>query len=160
MAGGGKNGKAKGKRTSSSAQQGPVRHRRIHRLLRKGKHTERVGSGVLVYLAAVLEDCSNALLQQKTRIIPVTYSWLLSSCSLSLTSIVSTWQVVEKVAKPMERGHLRPHNRGQFAIGRIHRLLRKQLHRTVGSGALVYLAARLEGRATARKQDEDHPRHL
>ncbi|XP_064472439.1 histone H2A-like [Ornithodoros turicata] len=90
MAGGGKSGKTKGKRKSSSAQHGWWKKwqgqgkedifvrttgvqfaiGRIHRLLRKGNYTERVGYRALVYLAAVLEVPRNAARNSKTRIIP------------------------------------------------------------------------------------------
>jgi len=79
MSGRGKGGKVKGKVKSRSSRAGlqfPVG--RIHRLLRKGNYSERVGAGALVYLAAVmeylaaevLELAGNAARDEKTRIIP------------------------------------------------------------------------------------------
>ena len=79
MSGHGKGGKVKGKAKSRSSRAGlqfPVG--RIHRLLRKGNYSERVGTGAPVYLAAVmeylaaevLELAGNAARDKKTRIIP------------------------------------------------------------------------------------------
>ena len=59
MSGKGKGAKAKAKAKSRSVRAGlqfPVG--RIHRMLRKGNHAERVGAGAPVYLAAVLEYLS------------------------------------------------------------------------------------------------------
>lgn len=80
MSGRGK-GKAKGtkakSRSSRAGLQFPVG--RIHRLLRKGNYSERVGAGAPVYLAAVLEYLSAEILElagnaardnKKSRIIP------------------------------------------------------------------------------------------
>ncbi len=61
---GGKGGKAKGKaktRSSRAGLQFPVG--RIHRLLRKGHYSERVGSGAPVYLAAVMEYLAAEVLE-------------------------------------------------------------------------------------------------
>ncbi|KAL9692120.1 hypothetical protein quinque_015901 [Culex quinquefasciatus] len=80
MSGRGKGGKVKGKAKSRSNRAGlqfPVG--RIHRLLRKGNYTERVGAGAPVYLAAVMEYLAAEVLElagnaardnKKTRIIP------------------------------------------------------------------------------------------
>ena len=81
MAGRGKQGgktRAKAKtRSSRAGLQFPVG--RVHRLLRKGNYTERVGAGAPVYLAAVLEYLTAEILElagnaardnKKTRIIP------------------------------------------------------------------------------------------
>merc|ERR1711996_128667 len=77
---GGKGGKTKNKAKSRSSRAGlqfPVG--RIHRLLRKGSYAERVGAGVPVYLAAVIEYLAAEVLElagnaardnKKTRIIP------------------------------------------------------------------------------------------
>ena len=78
MSGRGKGGKVKGKAKSRSSRAGlqfPVG--RIHRLVRKGNYSERVGAGAPVYLAAVmeylaaevLELAGNAARDKKTRII-------------------------------------------------------------------------------------------
>ena len=78
MSGRGKGGKVKGKAKSRSSRadlQFPVG--RIHRLLRKGNYSERVGAGAPVYLAAVmeyqaaevLELAGDAARDKKTRII-------------------------------------------------------------------------------------------
>ena len=53
MSGRGNGGKAKGKAKSRVGLQFPVG--RVHRFLRKGNFTERVGAGAPVYLAAILE---------------------------------------------------------------------------------------------------------
>jgi len=80
MSGRGKGGKVKGKAKSRSSRAGlqfPVG--RIHRLLRKGNYSERVGAGAPVYLAAVMEYLAAEVLElagnaardnKKTRIIP------------------------------------------------------------------------------------------
>jgi len=81
MSGRGKSGKsAKVKSKSRSSRAGlqfPVG--RLHRLLKKGHYSERVGSGAPVYLAAVLEYLSAEILElagnaardnKKTRIVP------------------------------------------------------------------------------------------
>merc|ERR1711931_362246 len=68
----GKGGKVKGNKKSRSSRAGlqfPVG--RVHRLLRKGNHAERVGAGAPVYLAEVLELAGNAARDnKKSRIIP------------------------------------------------------------------------------------------
>ncbi|KAL2735181.1 histone H2A [Vespula squamosa] len=76
----GKSGKIKGNAKSQSNKAGlhfPVGC--IHRLLRKGNYTERVGAGAPVYLAAVMEYLAAEVLElagnaardnKKTRIIP------------------------------------------------------------------------------------------
>ncbi|KAL1436786.1 hypothetical protein MTO96_049328 [Rhipicephalus appendiculatus] len=64
MSGRGKGGKAKAKGKSRSSRAGlqfPVG--RIHRLLRKGNYSERVGAGAPVYLAAVLEYLAAEVLE-------------------------------------------------------------------------------------------------
>ncbi|KAM9665057.1 histone H2A type 1-H-like [Dama dama] len=81
MSGRGKQGgKARAKAKSRSSRAGlqfPVG--RVHRLLRKGNYSERVGAGAPVHLAAVLEYLTAEILQlvgnvardnKKTRIIP------------------------------------------------------------------------------------------
>ena len=80
MSGRGKVVKQKSKPKSRSSRAGlqfPVS--RIHRLLRKGNYSERVGAGAPVYLAAVLEYLSAEVLElagnaardnKKRRIIP------------------------------------------------------------------------------------------
>ena len=80
MSGRGKGGKAKAKAKSRSSRAGlqfPVG--RVHRFLRKGHNTDRIGSGSPVYLAAVLEYLSAEILElagnaardnKKHRIIP------------------------------------------------------------------------------------------
>merc|ERR1711955_133969 len=80
MSGRGKGGKVKGKAKSRSSRAGlqfPVG--RIHRLLRKGNHAQRVGAGAPVYMAAVMEYLAAEILElagnaardnKKTRIIP------------------------------------------------------------------------------------------
>ena len=80
MSGRGKGGKSKAKPKSRSSRAGlqfPVG--RVHRLLRNGHYSERVGAGAPVYLAAVLEYLSAEVLElagnaardnKKTRIIP------------------------------------------------------------------------------------------
>ncbi|MCP4545805.1 MAG: hypothetical protein GY835_04985 [bacterium] len=64
MSGRGKGGKAKGKaktRSSRAGLQFPVG--RIHRLLRKGNYSQRVGAGAPVYLAAVMEYLAAEVLE-------------------------------------------------------------------------------------------------
>lgn len=80
MSGRGKGGKAKAKSKTRSARAGlqfPVG--RIHRFLRKGHYSDRIGSGAPVYMAAVLEYLTAEILElagnasrdnKKTRIIP------------------------------------------------------------------------------------------
>ncbi len=64
MSGRGKGGKAKGKaktRSSRAGLQFPVG--RIHRLLRKGNYSQRVGAGAPVYLAAIMEYLAAEILE-------------------------------------------------------------------------------------------------
>ncbi len=80
MSGRGKGGKAKKQAKSRSNRAGilfPVG--RIHRLLRKGNYSERLGAGAPVYLAAVLEYLTAEVLElagnaardnKKARIVP------------------------------------------------------------------------------------------
>merc|ERR1712077_66525 len=80
MSGRGKGGKSKSKAKSRSSRAGlqfPVG--RVHRLLRKGNYSERVGNGAPVYLSAVMEYLAAEVLElagnaardnKKTRIIP------------------------------------------------------------------------------------------
>ena len=79
MSGRGKGGKVKAKAKSRSSRAGlqfPVG--RIHRLLRNGNYSERVGAGAPVYMAAVMEYLAAEVLElagnatsdnKKTRII-------------------------------------------------------------------------------------------
>jgi histone H2A len=76
----GKGGKTKSKSKSRSSRAGlkfPVG--RIHRLLRKGNYSERVGAGAPVFMAAVMEYLAAEILElagyaardnKKSRIIP------------------------------------------------------------------------------------------
>ncbi|XP_003381444.1 histone H2A [Trichinella spiralis] len=75
MSGRGKGGKVKGKAKSRSSRAVG----RVHRLLRKGHYSKRVGAGAPVYLAAVMEYLTAEVLElagnaardnKKTRIIP------------------------------------------------------------------------------------------
>lgn len=64
MSGRGKGGKARAKAKSRSARAGlqfPVG--RVHRLLRSGNYSERVGAGAPVYLAAVMEYLAAEILE-------------------------------------------------------------------------------------------------
>ncbi|XP_064604070.1 histone H2A-like [Liolophura sinensis] len=64
MSGRGKGGKSKGKsqtRSSRAGLQFPVG--RIHRFLRKGNYSSRVGAGAPVYLAAVMEYLTAEVLE-------------------------------------------------------------------------------------------------
>merc|ERR1712013_521060 len=85
MSGHGKGGKVKGKAKSRSSRAGlqfPVG--RIHRLLRKGNYAARVGAGVPVYMAAVMEYLAAEILElagnaardnKKTRISRMSSRW-------------------------------------------------------------------------------------
>ncbi|KFD49291.1 hypothetical protein M513_09843, partial [Trichuris suis] len=80
MTGRGESGKVKSKTRSRSSRAGlmfPVG--RIHRLLRRGNYTERIGAGAPVYLSAVIEYLTTDVLElagnaardkKKTRVIP------------------------------------------------------------------------------------------
>ena len=80
MSGRGKGGKVAGKsqtRSSRAGLQFPVG--RLHRLLRKGNYSERIGAGAPVYLAAVMEYLAAEVLElagnaakdnKKSRIVP------------------------------------------------------------------------------------------
>ncbi|XP_018650132.1 putative histone H2A [Schistosoma mansoni] len=80
MSGRDRGGKVRIKAKTRSARTGfQFPDGRVHRLLRKGNYAERVGSGALVYLAAVLEYLAAEVLElagnatrdnKKTRIIP------------------------------------------------------------------------------------------
>ena len=64
MSGRGKGGKARAKAKSRSARAGlqfPVG--RVHRLLKTGNYSERVGAGAPVYLAAVMEYLTAEILE-------------------------------------------------------------------------------------------------
>ena len=76
----GKGGKAKSKAKSRSSRAGlQFQVGRIHRLLRKGNYSERVGAGAPVYMAAVMEYLAAEIFElagnaawdnKKSRIIP------------------------------------------------------------------------------------------
>ena len=80
MSGRGKGGKAKAKAMCWSTRAGlQLAVGRVHRFLRKGHYTDRIGSGAPVYLQAILEYLSAEILElagnaacdnKKHRIIP------------------------------------------------------------------------------------------
>ncbi|XP_053303823.1 LOW QUALITY PROTEIN: histone H2A type 1-H [Lutra lutra] len=132
MSGRGKQGgKARAKAKSRSSRAGlqfPVG--RVHRLLRKGNYSERVGAGAPVYLAAVLEYLTAEILElagnaardnKKTRIIPrhlqlairndEELNKLLGRVTIAQGGVLPNIQAVllpKKTESPQGQGQVRP----------------------------------------------------
>ncbi|XP_032190953.1 LOW QUALITY PROTEIN: histone H2A.J [Mustela erminea] len=135
MSGRGKQGgKARAKAKSRSSRAGlqfPVG--RVHRLLRKGNYSERVGAGAPVYLAAVLEYLTAEILElagnaardnKKTRIIPrhlqlairndEELNKLLGRVTIAQGGVLPNIQAVllpKKTESPQGQGQVRPRRR-------------------------------------------------
>ncbi|XP_011887010.1 PREDICTED: uncharacterized protein LOC105572718 [Cercocebus atys] len=150
MSGRGKQGgkaRAKAKtRSSRAGLQFPVG--RVHRLLRKGNYSERVGAGAPVYLAAVLEYLTAEILElagnaardnKKTRIIP-------RHLQLAIRNDEELNKLLGKVT--IAQGGVLPNIQAKFAMARTKQTARKSTGGKAPRKQLATKAARKSAPAT------------